>query len=230
MIKDEIESRREKARNKRYKAPIVENMNVDIIREKLWEIQDECGDVRYFDNTSDNGLLDELIGGEEEAFEFRMMFSSLSVDCERMLDDIDAEWIPDCFDYFFVSVASPEMTYLGYDSFENDYMGLRSSYEEEIATKNCFDRMMKMTKKDILEAARQCFRVYRNFISLLSRYEDLKGSMDIIRSQNTGYLAIICEIEKAYLKADDDDFREYERSTKAFQKLINELPDEIWVQ
>ena len=230
MTKDEIETRREKARNKRYKTPIVENMNIDVIREELQEIQSECDDVKYFDNTSEEGLLEEIIGGEEAVFEFRMMFSSLSVDCERMLYDIDDEWIPECFDYFFVSVASPGMAYLGYDDFEGDYMGLGISYEEEIATRNCFERMMKMRKKDILEAARQCFKVYQNFISLRGRYEDLKGSMDIIRSQNAGHLAIIREIEKLYLEANDDDFREYANSTKMFQKVIVELPDEVWVQ
>lgn len=41
------ETRRIKAMNLRYKKPIAEGLNLDDIRNTLWDISEACGDVQY---------------------------------------------------------------------------------------------------------------------------------------------------------------------------------------
>ena len=84
MTKEEM--RAKKARNLRYKKPIATQMNFETIKENLWEMQSECADVRYFfdDSEDPETLIGELLGDEDEAYEFRMMFSDLSAECEHL--------------------------------------------------------------------------------------------------------------------------------------------------
>lgn len=42
------ETKRWKAKNLRYKKPIVKDLNLYAIKESLWEIGDECDDVQYY--------------------------------------------------------------------------------------------------------------------------------------------------------------------------------------
>ena len=66
MTKQEL--RVKKARNLRYKKPIATQMNLETIKENLWEMQSECSDVRYFfdDSEDPETLLGELVGDEIE--------------------------------------------------------------------------------------------------------------------------------------------------------------------
>lgn len=92
----------EKARELRYRKPIVKNLNLDFIEQDLWDIQTECEEVRWYTD-SDNGedsLLNALIGDEDEAYEFKMMFADLCAECNRMESDLEEQWVPECFDIF----------------------------------------------------------------------------------------------------------------------------------
>ncbi len=42
------ETKKWKARNLRYKKPIVKDLNIDRIQEDLWEIQEACEEVRWY--------------------------------------------------------------------------------------------------------------------------------------------------------------------------------------
>lgn len=80
--------------------------------------------------TEKHSLLNALIGDEDEAYEFRMMFADLCAECDRMESDLKEEWVPECFDIFFVSAGAADDFggLLGFDSYEQDYFGI-SPYE-----------------------------------------------------------------------------------------------------
>ena len=90
--------------------------------------------------------------------------------------------------------------------------------------------LKRMTKDDLIAAARQCFRIYYSYISLRYRYDCLKNSMDILRDQNTGYLQTVKEIEELYLKAEQEEFRDWKPNTRKFENYLNSLPNDAWIQ
>lgn len=223
------ETKREKARKLRYKKPIVRDLNLDSIREKLWDIQGECENVRWYFDTDDDTLLNALDGDEDEAYEFKMMFGDLCAECEQMMGDLEEQWVPDCFDRFFVAVGAGDSYggLLGFDPYEQDYFGL--SYPE-FAEDESKKVLKRLSKDELIESARQCFRVYESFIALSHRYDCLKAAMDILRDQNTGYLQLVRQIDEQYEKAEADGFRPWNKPTREFDRFLSMLPKEAWVQ
>ncbi len=230
---DAEETKRFKARKLRYKKPIVKELNLDSITQDLWDIQEECEGVRWYTDSDDgeDSLINALDGDEDEAHEFKMAFADLCAECERMFNDLDEEWVPDCFDIFFVSAGAGE-TYgglLGWDSYERDYFGLDCS--EAFADDEAKKKLKQMTKDDLIAAARQCFRVYSAYIGLRNRYDSLKAAIDILKDRNTGYLQTVKEIERLYeaVSADDWSREEYSKASREWKMYTDALPPDAWI-
>lgn len=229
---DADETKRQKARSLRYRKAIAKDINFDRIQEDLWEIQEECDNVRYYFEEDDETLLNALDGDEDEESEFRMMFCDLSAECEQMQEDLQTEYVPDCFDDFFVAVGKGEEL-LGWDSYEGDYFGLGYAWEEKEAQKESRKRLLRLTKEQIIEAAQDCFSVFRAYIGLRHRYDCLKSAMDILKDENTGYRQMVRQINEAYEKAERDThgFRyDWGESAEEFDGLISSMPDMAWIQ
>lgn len=226
-------TKRIKARQMRYKRPIVKKLNLDIITQDLWDIQEECENIRWYTDSEDgtDSLINALNGDEDEAYEFKMAFADLCAECERMCEELDEEWVPECFDIFFVSVGAGELGggLLGWDSFEQDYFGIScsGSFAEDEAKK----KLKTMTKDNLIAAARQCFKVYSAYIGLRNRYDSLKAAIDILRDQNTGYLQTVKEIEKLYEDASKDRWSrdEYSKESREWKRYTDALPPEAWI-
>ncbi len=227
------ETKRFKARQLRYKKPIVKDLNLYSIKEELWDIREECGTVKWYFDTDEDTLINALDGDEDEAYEFKMMFGDLCAECEQMYMDLEEEWVPECFDKFFVAVGAGEDFggLLGYDSYEHDYFGISGP---DIWAENESKKALKrMTKDELIMAARHCFRVYQSFIALRYRYDCLKAAMDILRDQNTGYLQMVKQIEKVYEKAEkaSSGFRyQSVKEVKELDRILENMPQEAWVQ
>lgn len=229
----EQETKRERAKQLRYKKPIVKDLNLWTIRQQLCEIQEECENVHWYVDTDEETLINALDGNEDEAYEFRTMFGDLCAECERMFGDLDEEWIPDCFDRFFVAIGAGEDLggLMGYDSYEQDYFGLSGAdaYAEDESKKI----LKRLTKDDLIAAARQCLKVYQSFIALRYRYDCLKAAIDILRDQNTGYLQIIKKIEEAYERAEKESlgFRlDFSEAVRELDRISGNIPQEAWIQ
>lgn len=232
MITSE-ETKRIKARNIRYKKPIVKNLNLEFITQDLWNIQEKCEDVRWYTDSDDgsDSLINALAGDEDEAYEFKMAFADLCAECERMFYGLQEEWVPDCFDIFFVSAGAGE-TYgglLGFDEWEQDYFGLDCS--EAFAEDEAKRKLKQMTKDELITAARQCFKVYAAYIGLRNRYDSLAAAIDILRDKNTGILQIVKQIEELYEAASkkQGSYAEYSREWREFEKYTDALPQEAWI-
>lgn len=228
------ETKRNKAKQLRYKKPIVKNLNLEAIQQDLCDIQESCEDVRWYTDSEDgnDSLINALSGDEDEAYEFKMAFADLCAECERMSEDLEEEWIPECFDIFFVSVGAGK-TYgglLGFDTYEQDYFGI--DCDESWAEDEAKDKLKRMTKDEMIGAARQCFNVYSAYIGLRNRYDSLKAAIDILKDQNTGYLQVVREIEKLYEKAQEKQggYAECSKEWKEFERYTDALPQETWIQ
>lgn len=121
------ETKRWKAKNLRYKKPMVKELNLDTIREKLFDIQGECEEVRWYTDSEDgeDSLLNALDGNEDEVYEFKVAFAYLCEECEAMQVDLNEEWIPECFDLLFVVAGAGDQFggLLGYDVYEKGKCG-----------------------------------------------------------------------------------------------------------
>lgn len=218
---------KEKARGLRYRKPIVRDVNFFTIQQELAEIEEVCSDVRwYFD---DETLLNALDGDEDETREFQMMFGDLCAEVEQMQEDLHNEYVPTYFDDFFVA-ASKDETIFGWDSFEGDYMGLGSSYEEDLARRESRKRMVRLTKDEFMEGAQICFRIFRSYIGLKYRYDCLKAALDILRGENSCYLQLVKQIDEVYGAADADGMYPYSESYRKLDKLAQSMPDMAWLQ
>ena len=89
--------KREKAKALRYKKPIAKNLNLEYIQQDLWDIQEECEEIRWYTDSEDgeDSLINALDGNEDEAYEFKMEFADLCAECERMFIDLKEEWVPE---------------------------------------------------------------------------------------------------------------------------------------
>ena len=227
------ETRRIKAMNLRYKKPIAKGLNLYDIRKSLWDISEACGEVQYYIDCDDETLLNALDGDEDDAYEFKMMFSTLSAECEQMQYDLDNEYLPEYFDLFFAAVnKGGEM--LGFDTYEDDYYGL-GSYESGLANEAAVKKIKSLTKDQLVEAIQCCFGIYQAYIGLTYRYDCIKSAMDILWSENTSYLKMIKQIEELYEKANEETegFRyDYLQSNtiKSFERLLENMPQEAWIQ
>ncbi|WP_412303905.1 hypothetical protein [Hungatella sp.] len=211
----------------------MKNLNLDTIKEDLWGIQEESEDVHWYTDSEDgtDSLINALDGDEDEAYEFKMAFADLCAECEQMIEDLNEEWVPECFDIFFVAAGAGNSYggLLGYDAWEQDYFGLSctDAYAEDEAKK----KLKQMTKDDMIAAARQCFKVYHAYIGLRNRYDSLKAAIDILRDQNTGYLQVVREIEKLYEAVSKNVYSrsEYSKESQDWKRYTDALPQEAWI-
>lgn len=237
MTETEKEQRIRQAKDRRYKKPILSHLNLESIRNDLYDMSDATGDVRYFCETEDDSFLESLIGDEEEAFELKTMISQLNDDVEQMLTDLEEEWVPEYFDLFFVRVAGAKSRVAsqfgglaGFDDYQGDYYGLSTAWEMEWAVEEAEKKLQKLTKKEMAQAATQCFLIAANYIALKNRYDALNDSLEIVRGRNTGILATVKEIDRAYEAAEKACFSMFDEATTSFERAVQGLPDEAWVQ
>jgi len=235
------EARREKARHMRYKRPMCDSINWYQILEDILEILDVCSDVQWM--SSEEKMLINLLGDEDEAFEYRLAFSDLHAqaylfyeelqDVQRYdfmsldSDDEHATW----FDLFFPACKVND-SMSGYDSFEEDYIRL-DTYEAEAAQREARKRLKQLTKDQIIDLSGMALGIARNYMSLMYRYDCIKASIDILKGQNEGYLQMIKHIEDIYAKWNEESEGgkwKYTNVDAAFEKALSELPERLWVE
>lgn len=231
-MQNEKNMKAEKARQLRYKKPIVRNLNIDFIRNSLFEMMDECEEIRWYTESDDGAesLLNNLLGDEDEAYEFRMAFADLCAECEQMLNDLHDAWIPECFDTFFAAISDGSDEILGFDSYEGDYFGL-GAIESSWGIDEAKKKLLTLKKEDIIDASRTCFKVYHAYIGLSTRYDSLKAAIDILRDRNNGILKTVKEIERIYEDVQKNrlDCISDGSSWKKFDLFTASLPSEAWI-
>lgn len=226
------ETKRKKASQLRYKKPIVRDLNLWKIREELCEISDECANVRYYWETDEDTLINAMDGDEDEAYEFKMMFADLCAECEQMREDLEDNYVPECFDLLFVAVGAGEFGggYLGWDSYEQDYFGINCT--DDFIKGEGARQLRRMTKDQIIECTHDCLKVLYAYIGIKYRYDNIKAALDILRNANTGHLELVKRIEKLYAEAEKESlaFKWNTPKTQELDAIFEALPQEAWLQ
>lgn len=172
---------------------------------------------------------------EEDIDELKTVLPALYSDCQSMYDDLHDTWVPDCYDLFFVACCEGcGIDMAGYDFVEEDYYGL-DAYDQSWAVKEAQKKLMAMTKKDIIEAAHKCLRIFVSYVAIRTRYWELKSSIDILRGEFEAVKNLTDRISKLYEDAGEktDWFRrEYlgREAVHNFEYAVSMMPDEAWVQ
>ena len=221
-----------KAKQLRYKKPIAQCMNLGYIQDQIWNMGELISEVQWFVDDKDN-LVNALDGDEDEAYEFKMALSDLAAELEQFEEDLREEYIPECFDDLFPAAGADFFGgYIGFDSYEQDYYGLQA-YEYGWAEKEAEKKICRMTKKELLEAVGACLKVYSSYVALQYRYDCLEASLNIIREKNLEGLKLVKAIEEQYVKAeeDSDHFKyEYGPEVRKLENMLNQIPQEYWIQ
>lgn len=220
-----------KAKQLRYKKPIARDMNLDYIREQIWNMGELISDVQWFVDDHEN-LTNALAGDEDEAYAFKMAFCDLAAELEQFESDLDEAWIPDCFDDLFPAVGAEYFGgYLGFDSYEHDYYGL-NAYEYGYAEKEAEKRICRLTKNELLEAVGACLKVYTSYVALQYRYDCLEASLKIVQEKNLEGLKLVKAIEEQYDKAEEDSNHfqyEYGKEVSKLNKMLDQVQQEYWL-
>lgn len=233
MTKEQKEQqRREKARNLRYKRPAMASLGAEFILNELDEIREACSDVHYYMDDEDS-LLAALDGDVEEEFEFRLAFADLEGQAEnlaRALEDIgwyekDGVEFDDCL----VALIGNRYEVIGFDAVVEDYFSL-CDYDEDLAYTEAGERLMRLTKKEMLSRIGQTVGITMAVLDLRQQYDYLKATMDILRGENQSILKVVKEIEEVYKQAEAENFDEWYASTKRLDQLLAMLPDRAWLE
>ena len=219
-------TRAERSRQLRYKKAALEELGYEYIRDRLYEIGDECADVRWVLDEEIDTLVNALDGEEEEAFEFRMMFAELSAECDQLFSAIN-EFEEQHFDDCSVALIGNRFNAVGYDGYQEDYYSL-TGYESGLAQTESGKRIMRLTKSEMLSEIGRTLGIILSFQNVQYKYDYLKATMDILKGENHSFLQVIKDIEAAYEKMDEDG--RYGESGRKFDRLIEELPDKTWVE
>lgn len=220
-----------KAKQLRYKKPIARDMNLASIRESVWDMGELISNVQWFIEDEAN-LVNALCGDEDEAWEFKMAFSDLAAEIEEFEEDLDVEYVPDCFDDLFPAIGAEYFGgFLGYDSYEHDYYGLQP-YEYKWSQEEAAKRICRMTKKELLEAVGACLKIYTSYMALKYRYDCLEASLKILQEKNLEGLKLVRAIEEQYEIAEEssDHFNHmYNADVHKLDKMLDAIPQEYWL-
>ncbi|MGN0989989.1 MAG: hypothetical protein ACI4O4_00885 [Candidatus Ventricola sp.] len=227
----EIQIRKEKAKKLRYKRAILRDMNLYAIKDWAYEASNACYEYAYADMNNYEELVNSLDGDTEEASAYQLAFSSLESDLGRFMEDLDEKWVPECFDDFILGICGDyDSQMVGYDEFEGDYFGLREPWERECALNETKERLTKIKKSDLIEAAGQCIRIALSYMALKHRMDDLEAAAEIVRGLNNGLLRDVQAVNRMYEEWSGADWRMKDEKEKAFSRILAELPQEVWVR
>lgn len=217
----------EKARNLRYKRGALASIRFEAIIDELYEIEEACSEIHWFFEEDGDNLIAAMDGDEDEAYEFKMAFADLEAKCEQLRSIMDEEYgINEYYDDCTLALIGNRYEVVGFDSVEEDYFSL-CRYEADLATTEAGKRVMRLTKSEMLSRIGQCMGLAMAFLDLRQSYDYLKATMDILRDKNMSVLNVIKEINKLYENSQDC-FEE--SANQEFQKLLDCLPEYIWLQ
>ena len=227
---------REKARQLRWKRPIVKDLNLDTIKTELYEMAEDCYSVRYAIDEEGDDNLAELLGDEEDAWQFKMQFSDLESGIDKLRNDIEEIWRFqfDEEDVDSILVAANGHQYggglIGYDSFEEDYYPL-DSIMYDFCANDQEKKISRLKKSELIDLMEEALHVVIGYTSICYRFNCLKAAMDIIMSKQGELIANINAVCDAYDAAESVGFRNgWTKEEREFQRLIDALPDQVWIQ
>lgn len=220
---NDTRSKAEIARKLRYKKPMLEQLNYNEICDMLRIVQNECDELIYIDDSDRDLLLNAMDGDEDDVEEFRMTFSDISADCERLFSVMCDPDVEENFDTFLVTANGGFYRTVGYDSYEADYF-LLSGYEPEWAQSEAAKRLMRLTKQEIVSLARTVFGVIAAYTDLVQHYDKLEAVYNIVKGENAELLSAVKRIDEAYERYIET------QDVSAYDDVLCRLPNRVWLE
>lgn len=219
-----------RTRKLRYSKSIISNFNYEEICNTLYDIQEACGEIRYIDDDT----LTDMLQDEEEAYEFKMMFSELDSKSERLnelLNDYrDNEDISEYFDELTAGISEGSgVTYYAWDSVDEDYYKV-TSFEGDICVQEAQKKLMRMKKDDLIACANRTFRIILAYLDLKYKYDYLSATMEMLQDEQRGLIDMAKEIDRLYILADADNWEYYSDSLKNYEKVLATVPERMWIE
>ena len=227
----------EQCRAMMYKRSIVSKLNYTEIRESLDDMMAMCSDIQCAEQDDDT-LINAFDGNEDEAHEFILQFSDLEYDIENLQNQFDEMFgysdDPERdFNDVTVALIGKWFSLLGFDAYREDYFELSDDYFENLGTEECQKRVMRKTKKEMLESIGLTMAFLLKFEDVEYRYRTMEATFNIFRDENIRMLKTIKEIDEKYKDLFDEhgklDKYRYQQ-IREFDKLVGELPDKYWVE
>ena len=233
----------EQCRNLMYKRSMVSKLNYTDIRESLDDMMAMCSDIQYAEQDDDT-LINAFDGNEDEAHEFILQFSDLEYDIENMANQFDemfgyrddperSEIAERNFNDDTVALIGKNFHLWGFDEYREDYFKLSDDYFEELATGEAQKRVMRKTKKEMLESIGLTMAFLLKFADVEYRYRTMEATLNIFRDENIRMLKTVKEIDEKYKDLFDEHGRldKYRyQQIREFDKLVSELPDKYLVE
>lgn len=227
----------EQCRNLMYKQSAVARLNYSEICDLLYDMTSTCCDIKYAEQDDDT-LINAFDGNEDEAHEFILQFSDLEYDIENLQNQFDemfgySDDPGRDFNDVTVALIGKWFSLLGFDECRGDYFELDSEYFEERGTEESQKRVMRKTKKEMLESIGLTMAFLLKFADVEYRYRTMEATFNIFRDENIRMLKTVKEIDEKYKDLFDEhgklDKYRY-KQIREFDKLVGELPDKYWVE
>ena len=129
----------------------------------------------------------------------------------------------------------------GYDVYERDVFGLGEN-SGEYAAEEAKKRLMRLTKKDMVDLIGESVSIMLRFQAFYVRYQLMTQTFERIRGVNLETLNLMKEINEQYeaLAAELEDNRRHgiryiygakaSAAARRFDSLLEKLPDRFWVE
>ena len=123
---------------------------------------------------------------------------------------------------------------LGFDSYREDYFEFDSEYMEEVGVQKSRERIMRKTKKQMLDDIGFTMALILQFTDLEYRYNSLEATVGIFKDENIKMLKLVKNIDDKYNEMFDKkgklDKYSKAKEIREFDKMVKDLPDKYWVE
>ena len=223
-------NKEERTRKLRYGKSLLQNFNYEEILNTLYDIQEACSEIRFIDDDT----LTDMLQDEEQAYEFKMMFSDLDGKTEQLREILNEysvyEDVSEYFDQMTAGISDGSgLNYYAFDAVDEDYFRV-TSYEGGICVQEAQKKLMRMKKDELIACANRTFRIILAYLDLKYKYDYLEATMDILRDEQRGIINMVKEIDILYSLADADKWEYYSDSLKNYEQILKTVPERMWIE
>lgn len=215
----------EKAKRLMYKRPALADMEYSIMYDELLEILDQCADISWID---DDTILSAIDYNEDLFEEYKMLFSDLYVACDRLTEKMNHSYVygeNNEFDDCAVALLGNSYKLAGFDTYEQDYFDL-DPFDSEMAHTEARKRLARKTKSELISSIGQFVEIMLEYYDIKSEYNNLEAIFDFLRGENGEISKAIKRINELYEEIENGN----RNAEKEFDRLVEILPDKVWVQ
>lgn len=224
------------ARNLMFKKSMLQEFSYLEIRENIERMTEDCDNLKWAYDDEET-LISAFDDNEDAAQEFKLMFSELSYDLEKLinqwdeLDEYDRS-VEDKFNDFSVAMVGEWFRLYGFDAYRGDYFRFDlPEFEESLAVDEARKRISRKTKIEIIDECGRIAALILIYADCCQRFSYLKSVVDIFQEENIESIKLvrsINEMYKALFENSDKKPSEYSKAFKDFEKALGELPPQVW--